>query len=131
MSLTRLLAIARKELLQLRRDTRSLVLAFLLSGPSEAQLTVQILKGTAESVPIAIVPFAWEGGGPAPHDVAATVQADLGRSGRFRPLPREQQVEQPHASAEVDTADWRMLKVDYVLVGRLAPLSPGFHPRSG
>ncbi|HET8691720.1 MAG TPA: Tol-Pal system beta propeller repeat protein TolB [Steroidobacteraceae bacterium] len=100
-------------------------LAFLLSGPSEAQLTVQILKGTAESVPIAIVPFAWEGGGPAPHDVAATVQADLGRSGRFRPLPREQQVEQPHASAEVDTADWRMLKVDYVLVGRLAPLSDG------
>lgn len=30
MSLTRLLAIARKELLQLRRDTRSLILAFLL-----------------------------------------------------------------------------------------------------
>lgn len=94
-------------------------------NPASAQLTVQILKGMAESVPIAIVPLAWEGGGPAPYDVAATVQADLERSGRFRPLPRGQQVDAPHAAAEVDTADWRMLKVDYVLVGRLAPLADG------
>jgi TolB protein len=97
----------------------------LLTGPAGAQLTVQILKGTAESVPIAIVPLAWEGTGPVPHDVAATVQADLDRSGRFRPLPRDQQVDQPHAAAEVDTADWRMLKVDYVLVGKLAQLADG------
>ena len=58
--------------------------------------------------------------GAAPYDVAATVQADLERSGRFRPLPRAQLLEQPHAAGEVDAADWRMLKVDYVLVGRLS-----------
>jgi TolB protein len=94
-------------------------------GPASAQLTVQILKGMAESVPIAIVPLAWDGSGAAPYDVAATVQADLERSGRFRPLPREQQVDAPYASAEVDAADWRMLKVDYVLVGKVAPLADG------
>src|SRR5688572_25815131 len=79
----------------------------------------------AESVPIAIVPLAWDGAGPPPYDVAATVHADLERSGRFRPLPRAQIVEQPHAASEVDVADWRMLKIDYVLVGRLAAMPDG------
>jgi TolB protein len=107
---------------------RVLILFLALSlpvGQAGAQLTVQILKGMAESVPIAIVPLAWEGAGPAPWDVAATVQADLERSGRFRPLPRAQLVELPHAASDVDASDWRMLKVDYVLVGRLAPAAGG------
>lgn len=94
-------------------------------GQAGAQLTVQILRGMAESVPIAVVPLAWDGAGPVPWDVAATVQADLERSGRFRPLPRAQLIEQPHAAGEVDVADWRMLKVDYVLVGRLAQAAGG------
>ena len=91
----------------------ALVLIAVLAWPFEpasAQLTVQILKGMAESVPIAIVPLAWDGTGAAPYDVAATVQADLERSGRFRPLPRAQLVEQPHAASDVDTADWRMMR---------------------
>lgn len=93
--------------------------------PASAQLTVQILRGMAESVPIAIIPFGWDGGTAAPWDVAATVQADLERSGRFRPLPRGQMIDLPHDAAKVDVADWRMLKVDYVLVGRLSSLPDG------
>jgi TolB protein len=108
-----------------RRTLAVIALFALPLAPASAQLTVQILKGMAESVPIAIVPLAWDGPGALPYDVAATVQADLERSGRFRPLPRAQLVEQPHAASEVDTADWRMLKVDYVLVGRLSALPDG------
>jgi len=93
--------------------------------PAAAQLTVQILRGMAESVPIAVIPLAWEGPGAVPWDVAATVQADLERSGRFRPLPRSQMLELPHAADAVDVSDWRMLKVDYVLVGRLSQLPDG------
>ncbi len=107
---------------------RALVISLFLalaSRPATAQLTVQILRGMAESVPIAVVPLAWTEPGAAPWDVAATVQADLERSGRFRPLPRSQLLELPHSAAEVDAADWRMLKVDYVLVGALAPLADG------
>lgn len=103
----------------------ALVAIGLPFNPAGAQLTVQILKGMAESVPIAIVPLAWDGAGPPPHDVAATVHADLARSGRFRPLPQAQVIEQPHAASEVDVADWRMLKVDYVLVGRLSAQPDG------
>jgi TolB protein len=103
-----------------------LLLAFAWpAGQAGAQLTVQILRGMAESVPIAIVPLTWEGGGDPPYDVAATVQSDLERSGRFRPLPRAQLIEQPGTAGEVDVADWRMLKVDYVLVGKLSPVSAG------
>ena len=108
-----------------RRILAALAIFALPAAPAGAQLTVQILKGMAESVPIAVVPLAWEGPGEAPYDVAATVHADLERSGRFRPLPRAQLVEQPHAAGEVDTADWRMLKVDYVLVGRVSGLPDG------
>ena len=107
---------------------RTLLVLVALAWPvsqAGAQLTVQILKGMAESVPIAIVPLAWDATGGVPYDVAATVQADLERSGRFRPLPRSQLVELPHAASEVDAADWRMLKVDYVLVGKLAPMPDG------
>lgn len=93
--------------------------------PAAAQLTVQILRGMAESVPIAVIPLAWEGTTAAPWDIAATVQADLERSGRFRPLPRAQMLELPHAADAVDVSDWRMLKVDYVLVGRLSALPDG------
>ena len=107
---------------------RGLLLMLALAWPisqASAQLTVQILRGMADSVPIAIVPLGWEGAGDAPWDVAATVQSDLERSGRFRPLAREQLIEQPRTAAEVDAADWRMLKVDYVLVGKLSPAAEG------
>jgi TolB protein len=109
----------------LRRAFALIVIAAVPFGPAGAQLTVQILKGMAESVPIAVVPLAWEGSGPVPYDVAATVHADLERSGRFRTLARNQLVEQPHAASEVDAADWRMLNVDYVLVGRMASMPDG------
>jgi TolB protein len=107
---------------------RTLLMLVALSLPVQtatAQLTVQILRGMAESVPIAVIPLAWDRPEAAPWDVAATVQADLERSGRFRPLPRAQMIELPHAADAVDVTDWRMLKVDYVLVGRLSPLADG------
>ncbi|MBF8292662.1 MAG: hypothetical protein HW392_1489 [Steroidobacteraceae bacterium] len=69
----------------IRRSIAVLLLAILQSPPAAAELTVQILRGMAETVPIAIVPFGWEGGSAAAWDVAATVQADLERSGRFQP----------------------------------------------
>lgn len=99
---------------------RAMVLFFVLaSPPAAAQLTVQIVRGMADAVPIAVVPFGWVGADAAPWDAAATVQADLERSGRFRALPRGQMLEFPREAGGVDVPDWRMLHVDYVVVGRL------------
>ncbi len=96
-----------------------LALALVVAMPARAQLTVQITQGVADPIPVAIVPFGWDSPGAAPHDVAATVAADLDRSGRFRALPRASMVDLPRTAAQVDPADWRLLKVDYVVVGRL------------
>ena len=109
---------------------RNLAIAVVLLAvspltPARAQLTVQITQGVTDPVPVAVVPFGWNGAGAAPYDVAATIQADLERSGRFKALPRADLLEFPHAAAQVDAANWRLLKVDYVVVGRLVPLADG------
>ncbi|MBM5811794.1 MAG: Tol-Pal system beta propeller repeat protein TolB [Gammaproteobacteria bacterium] len=104
---------------RIRRVVVALAALVVVAPPAHAELTVQILRGMAEAVPVAIVPFGWEGSEPAPWDVAATVQADLERSGRFRALPRADLLELPHEAGQVDAAAWRLLQVDYVVVGRL------------
>jgi TolB protein len=109
----------------MRRAMAMCLLLALPAAPASAELTVQILRGMAEAVPIVIVPFGWEGEDAAAWDVAATVQADLERSGRFRALPRSQLLEFPHQADGVDPSDWRMLKVDYVVVGKLLRIAGG------
>jgi TolB protein len=101
------------------------VMALAVALPAQAQLTVQITQGVDDPIPVAIVPFGWESTGAAPHDIAATVVADLERSGRFRALPRGTMIDFPQTAAQVDAADWRLLKVDYVVVGRLLPREGG------
>ena len=102
-----------------------LLLALVATAPASAQLTVQITQGVTDPVPVAVVPFGWSEPGAAPFDSAAVIAADLERSGRFRALPRTDLLEFPHTAAEVDAADWRLLRVDYVVVGRLVPLADG------
>lgn len=111
-------------------DLRNLAIAGLLLAlatitPASAQLTVQITQGVTDPIPVAVVPFGWSQAGAAPFDVAATIAADLDRSGRFKALPRTDMLEFPHSAAEVDAANWRLLKVDYVVVGKLVPLPDG------
>jgi TolB protein len=97
----------------------------LVSGPAAAQLTLQITQGVADPIQVAIVPFGWTAAGAAPWDVASTIDSDLARSGRFSPLPRSDMLEFPHAATEVDAANWRLLKVDYVVVGKLVAMADG------
>jgi TolB protein len=97
----------------------------LAAAPADAQLTVQITQGVADPIQVAVVPFGWIETGAAPWDVAATIGSDLQRSGRFAPLARTDMLEFPHAAPEVDAANWRLLKVDYVVVGKLVTLADG------
>ena len=91
--------------------------ASLIAGAAHAQLTVQITRGVSSPIPVAIVPFG--GAGPLPVDVAAVIDADLGRSGRFQGLPRRSMPQQPTASSAVDLSQWRLMHTDYVVVGRV------------
>ena len=56
----------------------------------QARLTIEITEGQEGALPIAVLPFAWGGGGEPPERLAEVVAADLARSGQFAPLPLDQ-----------------------------------------
>ena len=90
----------------------------LASQPSRAQLRLDVTEGVRDAVPIAIVPFGGQAEG-GPSDIAAIVSGDLRLSGRFAPLDRQDMVARPTTGQEIRFQDWRLLKSDYLVVGRL------------
>ncbi len=102
----------------------TLALPMLLALPAAAQLRVEITSGITDPVPIAIVPFD-QASTPELLDVAAVVQQDLERSGRFRAMPRVDMIERPSRAADAVIADWRTARNDYLVVGRALPGAGG------
>jgi TolB protein len=100
------------------------LLGALFSSAASAQLDIVVTRGVTRPIPMAIVPFGWSGAGPAAYDIAGVVAADLGSSGRFAPIAVEDMVSRPTTPAQVNYTDWRLLKVDYVVVGTLTEDSP-------
>lgn len=105
------------------------LLAVVLALPAvqaDAEITVQVTRGLGDAQPIAVVPFAWEGEGESPVNVSDVVAADLARSGRFRPFPEEDMLEKPSTAKDANLQNWRVLGVDYVLVGKVMPRGTGY-----
>jgi TolB protein len=85
-----------------------------------SRLEIDIVDGNASALPIAIVPFEYLGAGSLPEtDMAAIIRGNLNRSGSFRALAERDVVEKPIRSADVNYATWRLLKQDFLVVGRL------------
>ncbi|MDH3689990.1 MAG: Tol-Pal system beta propeller repeat protein TolB [Gammaproteobacteria bacterium] len=81
-------------------------------------LQIDITQGVERGYPVAVVPFETSGVEP-PHSVSDIVEADLGRSGRFEPLPQEDFLNQPHDHTEVNYKDWRLIQAEWLVVGRV------------
>jgi TolB protein len=96
----------------------------LVATPGHAQLRLDITQGVRDAVPIAVVPFGGQAEGGA-NDIAAVVANDLRMSGRFAPLERRDMVSRPTSGAEIRFEDWRLLKSDFVVVGRVEPDGAG------
>lgn len=116
----------------MRRSFRSIVtLVFLLmagfvAGPVAAQtLNVQVVGGLKTATPIAVVPFAQQGGSPLPTDIADVIRNDLNRCGKFRSLAVSEIVEQPSQGSDIKFATWRLLKQDYIVIGRIKDAGNG------
>lgn len=87
---------------------------------AQAALTIEITQGMEGALPVAIVPFDWEGPLPeAPVDMAGVITSDLYRSGRFAPLPEKDFLARPHEGSQINFTNWRILDVDNLVVGRL------------
>lgn len=109
--------------------TAALLLLALLPLAAFAQqqgLEVNIVGGNPAALPIAVMPMPFQGAGAAPTtDIAQVIRADLDRSGQFRTLPDGDMVERPTTSAEVNYPTWRLLKQDFLLVGRVLAAGGG------
>ncbi len=95
----------------------SLMLLLLAALPARADLSIQITQGVTAPIAIAVVPFA-QSQGPWPVDAASVIEADLARSGRFAPLAHGSFLQSPSTASSIDFASWRMVKVDYLVIGR-------------
>jgi len=92
----------------------------LAAVATRAELTIEITQGVDNPVPIAVVPFAWQGSGAPPVDAAAVIDGDLARSGQFAPVERSDMLSRPSREKEVFYRDWRAINADYVLIGRVS-----------
>ncbi len=103
---------------------RSLLLWMVCLGSSaQAALTIEITQGVKGAMPIAVVPFSWEGPRvEAPIDIAAIITANLHRSGRFSPLPERDMLAKPRDPSKVNFQNWSSLGVESLVVGKLRAL---------
>ena len=102
-----------------------LLLFLLVSQLANAKLEIQIIQGNASALPIAIIPMQWRASDPRPQTgVAEVVSSDLYRSGLFDPLDEQDMVDRPIDAEAIRFGTWRLLKVDYVVIGHIND-SPG------
>ncbi len=94
------------------------VLVVLAAAGARADLTIEITQGVDNPTTVAVVPFAFQGVGASPEDMAAVVEGDLARSGQFDPLARTDMLGLPSTEGEVYYRDWRALNTEYLLIGR-------------
>ncbi len=90
---------------------------------SRGGLEIDIVGGNAAALPITVVPFGGESGST---DVDDIIRADLARSGQFRTLPEVGLPERPTQGSDVAYPTWRMLKQDFLLIGRSVPSGDGY-----
>ena len=95
-----------------------LLLLLFLSLDVRAQLEIEIVQGNASQLPIAIVPFQWRSASPPPvTGVDEVVSNDLYRSGLFAPVDESDMVDRPADAESIRFGTWRLLKVDYLVIG--------------
>lgn len=98
----------------------------LFSALAQAELTIEITRGSDKPVSIAIVPFGTEQGVSLPEDIAGIIRSDLHRTGQFQPLSTDDMLSLPTRESEVFYRDWRALGVDYLVIGRASATENGY-----
>lgn len=99
---------------------RWLLLSVLLCvGMVQAADPLLISGGNDRAIPIAVVPFAWQGGNALPEDLAEIIGNDLRNSGSFQPIAAQNMISQPAQASEVIFRDWSAIGAQYILVGNI------------
>jgi TolB protein len=94
-----------------------------VSGAAQAQLTIEIIGGGANQIPIAVLPFAGESA--LPQSITEIVEQDLSRSGRFRAIFVGGVGPPPTEIAQVDFPEWKSRLADALVIGLAQRLPDG------
>lgn len=92
--------------------------ALWISLPLAAQITIEVDRGYDNPKKIAVVPFGVGPNVAGVENPSGIVSFDLARSGQFAPTPTENMLSLPTRPAEMLFRDWRVLGVEYVVIGR-------------
>ncbi len=103
-----------------------LILFLLLPFIARAELTVEVVGGAAQQIPIAIVPFYSQSSPTAivQESISNVIGADLRLSGLFRVLETRGVTSQPHTLADVNYTDWTGIQAQALTIGSVEGL-PG------
>jgi len=101
------------------KNIRALIIAALswicFAAPAQATLHIDITKGNAEPLPIALPDLAGSGVG---MEIMQVVSADLERSGLFRPIAKQAFIEQIDAQTVTPRfSDWRQINAAALITG--------------
>lgn len=89
----------------------------MLWSTAWAALTIEIVGGAAQQIPIAVVPFAQSA--TLPDSVSMLIDADLRRSGMFRVLETRGIPSQPHELEEIKYPEWAALQAQAMTIGKV------------
>ena len=82
---------------------------------------ILVTSGTDRATPIAVVPFASQGGTVLPEDMALIIGNDLRNSGYYTPVDKQNMISTPSQASEVVWRDWQALGAQYIMVGSITP----------
>ena len=95
---------------------------FLFIPVANAALEIEISGGSAQQIPIAIVPF---GQGEHAATMSGIIAADLKRSGLFRVLETGGVASRPTDITQIKFAEWSALQAQAMSVGTIEPQADG------
>lgn len=87
----------------------------LAASTANAALEIEISGGSAQQVPVAIVPFGQDGG--SSDNISNIIAADLKRSGLFRVLETGGVVNRPTDITQIKYSEWANLQAQAMVVG--------------
>ena len=98
--------------------------SLLFSCSAHALLSMELTRGVAGAIPIAVVPFANSDAG-ASQDVSGVVSNDLQNSGRFKVYGRNALSVSPSEPGQVSADYFHRLGADNVVIGKVDALGGG------
>jgi TolB protein len=96
----------------------------LLALPAKAVMTIEIVGGAANRIPVAILPFSIAVAPGMPRGLqnpAEVVAGDLGRSGYFRMLDTSDVAVPPAEPQALQLPGWKSRGADAVVIGQIRP----------